>query len=176
MTLEEIAVYSVMMQRAPVNIASTYRRRFVDAFGLETKGLRAFPTFDVLVELDGDTIAEAIGNKRKGPAIASVVRGVAAIGETRLREAPYEEARDALLEVPGIGPFSAAAILLRGLGRMDELPIMDKLEDEAREIYGNAYDARAIEKRYGTQIGYWSFYLKTGVARIREARGLTSAA
>lgn len=176
MTLEEIAVYSVMMQRAPVTIATTYRRRFLDAFGIETKGMRAFPSFDVLVALDGDTISEAIGNRKKGAAIASVVRGVAAIGETRLREAPYEEARDALLEVPGIGPFSAAAILLRGLGRMDELPIMDKFEDDARVIYGDKYDAKAIARRYGDQIGYWSFYLKTGVARLREARELTSAA
>lgn len=176
LTLEEIAVYCVMMQRAPISIATTYRRRFLDAFGIATQGLRAFPSFETLVKLDGATISEAIGNRRKGEAIASVVRGVAAIGETRLREAPYAEARDALLAVPGVGPFSAAAILLRGLGRMDELPIMDRLEDEARVIYGDAFDARAIERRYGDQIGYWSFYLKTGVARLRDGSELTCAA
>jgi DNA-3-methyladenine glycosylase II len=165
-------VYSVMMQRAPIAVASTLRRRFLDSFGLPvTIGgttLRAMPSFATLVELDGADIAEAIGNRRKGEIIASVTRGVAAIGEARLREAPYAEARDALLEVPGIGPFSAAAILLRGLGRMDEVPL-DKFEDTARELYGDAYDASAIAGRYGDQIGYWSFYLKTGVPRMREA-------
>ncbi len=85
------------------------------------------------------------------------------------REAPYEEARDALLAVHGIGPFSAAAILLRGLGRMDELPAMRGFADEAHTLYGSNYDEAAIRTRYGRQIGYWSFYLKTGVARLRPS-------
>ena len=100
--------------------------------------------------------------------ITEVVRGVAAIGETFLREAPYHAARDALLDVPGIGPFSAAAILLRGLGRMNELPSMEHFADDARALYGAAYDAAAIAQRYGAQIGYWSFYVKAGMARRRD--------
>jgi DNA-3-methyladenine glycosylase II len=56
---------------------------------------------------------------------------------------------------------------LRGLGRMDEVPL-DRFEDPARAIYGDGYDVRAIARRYGDQIGYWSFYLKTGVARSQE--------
>jgi DNA-3-methyladenine glycosylase II len=172
LTLEEIAVYCVMMQRAPIAVATTYRRRFLERFGLGDR-VRAFPTFEQLIELDGAEIGEAIGNAPKGQQIANVVRGVAAIGESRLRSAPYAEARDALLEVPGIGPFSAAAILLRGLGRMDETP-MERFEDTARELYGDAYDAPAIARRYGDQIGYWSFYLKTGVPRMQAVR--TSAA
>jgi hypothetical protein len=43
-----------------------------------------------------------------------------------------------------------------------------RCEDEARALYGRAYDAAAIARRYGAQIGYWSFYLKTGVARLRD--------
>src|SRR6185503_1395250 len=55
MTLEEIAVYSVMMQRAPITIATTLRRPFLDRFGLRARhGLRAFPAFAHLVTLDGD--------------------------------------------------------------------------------------------------------------------------
>lgn len=172
LTLEEIAVYSVFMQRTPVQLASVYKRRFLDRFGIpiEVGGttLRAMPELDQLVELDEPAIAAAIGHKRKAAIVIGVVRGVAAIGEAFLRTAPYAAARDALLEIPGIGPFSAAAILLRGLGRMDELPGMRRFEDEARTLYGRAYDATAIARRYGAQIGYWAFYLKTGVARIME--------
>jgi len=170
LTLEEIAVYSVMMQRTPIAAASRMKRRFLEWFGLpvtvSSQTLRAMPEFAALVELEASAIGEAIGHRRKGELIAGVVRGVAEIGEARLREAPYAEARDALLEVPGIGPFSAAAILLRGLGRMDELPAMRGLSDEARVIYGDTYDERAISTRYGRQIGYWAFYLKTGVSRL----------
>ena len=169
LTLEEIAVYCVFMQRTPIKLASLYKRRFVDAFGIpiDVGGtiLRAMPGLDQLIELDEDAIATAIGHARKAAIVTGVLRGVAAIGEHFLRTAPYAAARDALLEVPGIGPFSAAAILLRGLGRMDELPSMQRFEAEARALYGRSYDAAAIAHRYGSQIGYWSFYLKTGMAR-----------
>jgi DNA-3-methyladenine glycosylase II len=164
LTLAEIAVYSVMMQRTPITIASTYKRRFLAAFGLPHGELRAMPELASLGELDAETIATAIGNRRKAETIVNVVRGVAAIGATTLRDAPYETARDALLAIPGIGPFSAAAILLRGLGRMDETPIQ-RFADEARAIYGD-FDPRAIARRYGRHVGYWSFYLKTGVPRL----------
>ena len=177
LTLEEIAVYCVFMQHTPIKLASLYKRRFLDAFGIpiDVGGatLRAMPEIDQLVELDEAHIAEAIGHPRKAAMVAGVVRGVAAIGEHFLRTAPYEAARDALLEVPGIGPFSAAAILLRGLGRMDEPPPVRNFETEARALYGRAYDADAIARRYGKQIGYWSFYVKTGVARLGQ--GLLSA-
>lgn len=175
LTLEEIAVYCVMMQRSPIAVASRLKSRFFERFGIpvEVGGttLRALPSLDVLARLDGATIGAAIGHARKGAQIASVVRGVAALGEPFLREAPYEEARDALLEIPGIGPFSAAAILLRGLGRMDEVPALPGLADDLREVYGPRYDEAAIRRRYGDRIGYWAFYLKTGAARLREERG-----
>jgi len=104
-----------------------------------------------------------------------VMRGVAALGETFLRTVPYATARDALLEIPGVGPFSAAAILLRGLGRMDELPSMDIAEAAARTLYGPAYDPDAIRRRYGQTIGYWSFYVKSGVPQQPALRATAAA-
>lgn len=173
LTLEEIAVYCVLMQRTPIALAATYKRRFLARFGIpiDVGGatLRAMPELDQLVELDAADIAAAIGHARKAARITEVVRGVAAIGEPTLRTAPYAVARDALLAIPGVGPFSAAAILLRGLGRMDELPALRPVEDEARALYGAAYDPAAIARRYGNQIGYWSFYLRTGAGRARRA-------
>jgi DNA-3-methyladenine glycosylase II len=170
LTLEEIAVYCVMMQRNPIARAAAMKRKFLARFGrpvLTADGtvLRAMPEFDELVELDGAAIGAAIGHGPKGHAIAKVVCGVAALGERLLTDAPYAEARDALLAIDGVGPFSAGAILLRGLGRMDELPAMKLFDDAARTLYGSDFDMRAIERRYGSAIGYWSYYLKTGVAR-----------
>ncbi len=172
LTLAEIAVYCVMMQRAPIAMAATLKRRFLERFGLEVRvgdtTLRAFPELDGLVALDPEDISEAIGNRRRGEQIANVVRGVAAIGETILCEAPYTEARDALLRIPGIGPFSAAAILLRGLGRMDDVP-RAVFAGDGPALYGASFDECEIRRRYGRHIGYWSFYLKTGAARMRDA-------
>lgn len=173
LTLEDIAVYCVLMQRTPIGLASLYRRRFLARFGIPVDAggatLRAMPALDQLVELDAGEIAGAIGHAGKARRIVDVVRGVAAIGETALRTAPYAVARDALLAIPGVGPFSAAAILLRGLGRMDELPELRAVADAARAVYGAAYDPAAIARRYGDQIGTWSFYLRTGAGRMRRA-------
>jgi len=168
LTLEEIAIYSVMCQRTPITMAARMKRKLFDRIGIPIDGLRALPSFEYLVTLDGADYGEAIGHARKGEQIAEVVRGVALLGEKFLVDAPYAEARDALLAIRGIGPFSAAMILLRGLGRMDEVPLAQIFEAEARSVYGAAYDEAAIRARYGRQLGYWSFYLKTGSARLAQ--------
>jgi DNA-3-methyladenine glycosylase II len=162
-----------MMQRTPMTMAAAYRRRFVERFGLVGHGgLRAVPELAVVAELTGAEIGEAIGHRGKGEKIEAVVRGVAALGEDFLVTASYEQARDALLEIPHVGPFSAAAILLRGLGRMDELPMMPQFEEQARAVYGRV-DLDEIRRRYGRSIGYWSFYLmvadRAGERRTRAA-------
>ena len=170
-TLGEIAVYSVMMQRAPINVAAALKRKFLAAFGKPVGTLRAFPELAELTALSADDIAAAIGHRPKSERIVDVVRGVHAIGEETLREAPYAEARDALLAINGVGPFSAAAILLRGLGRMDELPWLPAFSELAREHYRRPVDHDTIAKQYGTSIGYWSFYLMTGVPRLAKLDG-----
>ena len=172
LTLEEISVYCVMMQRSPITRASQMKRRFLDRFGVPVevggRTLRAMPELAALAKLDGEEIGQAIRHAPKGQTIANVIRGVAAIGLATLRDAPYAEARDALLSIKGIGPFSAGAILLRGLGRMDEVPSVTMFAEDAAMIYGRAIDETAIARRYGRQIGYWGFYVKTGAARLRE--------
>ena len=169
LTLEEVAIYSVLTQRTPIAMAARMKRRLFERIGRPAQAgattLYALPAFETLVTLDGATYGEAIGHARKGEVIAEVVRGVAKLGEDYLSRAPYAEEKAELLAIPGIGPFSAAMILLRGLGRMDEVPLAQIFEDEARAVYGAAYDEAAIRARYGRQLGYWSFYLKTGAAR-----------
>src|SRR5262245_23585048 len=43
LTLEEIAVYCVMMQRTPIALAARLKRRFVERFGQRIDSLYAFP-------------------------------------------------------------------------------------------------------------------------------------
>lgn len=168
--LEEIAVYCVMMQRTPIRIAASYKSRFLERFGLpvvfEGRTLRAMPSIDALAELEIDAIADAINHRPKAERIAGVVRAVAKLGEDFLTTAPYVEARDALLEIPGIGPFSAVAILLRGLGRAEEVPSLEMFEAAGRQVYGARWNTKTIAAHYGTQIGTWAFYVKTAASRM----------
>jgi DNA-3-methyladenine glycosylase II len=45
--------------------------------------------------------------------------------ESELTSLPDEEARARLMELPGIGPWTADYVLLRGLGRLDVFPSGD---------------------------------------------------
>jgi DNA-3-methyladenine glycosylase II len=176
-TLADSVVYSILMQRTPMTVAASYKRKFLAVLGhpitIDGQPLRVMPDLAELAALDESTIADAIGHRGKAARIATASRAVAEIGEDFLRTAPYEAARDALLEISGIGPFAAAAILLRGLGRMDELPWMPQFERAAEAIYGrlwgSAVGEATITRRYGRHIGYWSFYVMTGVGRRTRA-------
>ena len=74
LSLGEIAVYSVLMQRAPITMAAALKRKFLAAFGyevtVERQVLRAMPELARLAELDGAEIAKAIGHSMKGERIA----------------------------------------------------------------------------------------------------------
>ena len=163
-------VYAILMQRTPMPRAVQLQSRFLARFGLVARAggrdLHAWPELPVVAQIDEADIAAALRHPMKAQRIAGAVRGVLALGETFLREAPYAQARDALKKIDGIGPFSAAAILLRGLGRMDELPTLEWFERDGRAVYGRAWKPEAIAKRYGDQIGYWSYYLKIASPKI----------
>ncbi len=172
-TLADSVVYSILMQRAPMPTAAALKRKFLLAFGhpaaIDDRTLHAMPELDVVATLGEDAIATAIRHRPKAARIAHVAREVAQLGELFLKTAPYASARDALLAIRGIGPFAAAAILLRGLGRMNELPWMPHFERAAQELYGERISAAAITRRYGNHIGYWSFYVKAGLGRRSRA-------
>jgi DNA-3-methyladenine glycosylase II len=172
-TLADSVVYAVMMQRTPMPVAAAFKRKFLAAFGhtVEHDGhtLYAMPELAELAVIPEEDIAAAIRHRGKAARIASVVREAAKIDEDFLRTAPYEQAREALLAISGIGPFAAAAILLRGLGRMDELPWMRQFDDAANALYGKRVGERAIVERYGRHVGYWSFYVMTGLGRREGA-------
>ncbi len=91
---------------------------------------QTFPDWRGLTRASDDEIAEAIRSaglsRQKAPAIRAAVAALLDDGyEERvrwLREAPLEEARAWLQSLPGVGPKTAACVLLFALGR-PALPI-----------------------------------------------------
>jgi DNA-3-methyladenine glycosylase II len=62
----------------------------------------------------------------------------------RLRSMPREAALEALRAIPGIGPWTAEAIRLRGCGIRDELPVNDDITpNAAAALYGREHLDRA---------------------------------
>jgi DNA-3-methyladenine glycosylase II len=98
-----------------------------------------------------------------------MAEGLLDIGEEYLRTAPYDEASKALRTIRGVGEFSASAILLRGLGRMDHVPLeMPSFVDVTSRLYGPGDHSAELRERYGRNLGYWAYYLHSGLFALRE--------
>ncbi len=83
--------------------------------------------------------------------------------EPALLSAPLAEAEALLRTLPRIGPWSAAFILFRGLGRMERLAERSEpILRAARRAYGPRSEQalRDVAASYGAFCGYWALYLR----------------
>src|SRR2546421_1673518 len=170
-SLAEGTVYFTLTQRSTQWYAAARKRRIAAELGprltVDGVGYVAFPEFSVLSTVDFDGFA---GNPARGRRVAEVVAGVAALDEEWLRRAPYPEARDALLHVRGIGTFTAHALLLRALGRPDEVPLeMAQFTGVSRAVYGDDPPG-PVELRdwYGPYVGWWAYLSRTGLGWLNQ--------
>jgi endonuclease-3 len=91
---------------------------------------QTFPTWEALLEAPVEQVAEAIRSaglaKVKAPRLQAVLRAVrerfGTLALDHLAAQPLDEARAALLALPGVGPKSAACVLLFSLG-LPALPV-----------------------------------------------------
>jgi len=167
LTLAEITCYAVIMQRTPIHLAAAQKAKLAHALGPRARfgahELVAFPSFDELARAREEDFAAILRHPEKARRMVAAIDGVASLGEAWLRAAPYDDAFAALTAIRGIGPFSARAILLRGLGRMDQLdPNGPAFARAARAVYGPRWSAADTLDRYAHTIGYWSYYLRVG--------------
>lgn len=174
LTLAEVGVWAVLTQRTPRHVALALKRRIVERFGRSIRhgGLefRAFPELTDLQALTAADWAAVVGNERKARYLANLVDGLLDIGEDYLRTAGYTQADRALRAITGVGEFSASLILLRGLGRMDHVPLsMRAFADAITQVYGPDYDHQRLRSRYGHNLGYWAYYLRAGLGALHGA-------
>lgn len=169
----ECACWAILTQRTPMVQAHQVKRTLTQQFGgtvLTPTGLaQAFPGPEDLADASEAELTALTRNTRKGAALVAVTRAFLGVDEAWLRAGPREEVRAWLLDLHGIGTWSASFILLRGLGRMDEPLFTDpdslltqELSWAAARIYGplsfTALSQHAA--RYGSWQGYWGHYLR----------------
>ncbi|MAE97046.1 MAG: 3-methyladenine DNA glycosylase 2 [Deltaproteobacteria bacterium] len=123
----ETAVRIVLGQQVSVKGATTLAARLIESAGAPAEGAppglsHHFPSPEAVLEAD---VAALAMPRRRADAVKALARAVA---EDELRlgaEADPEELRDALVAVPGIGPWTAEVIALRALGDPDAFPAGD---------------------------------------------------
>jgi DNA-3-methyladenine glycosylase II len=140
--------------------------RLVERFGSSVEhGGRRFHAFPSAAAIAGAHLAalrECGLSARKAHSLRYLARAIETgdLTESKLSTMGTDEALQALRELPGIGPWSAALLLLRGLGRMDVFPPGDvgaaRRLGTLMQLRSEASLHRVIE-RFGEQRGYLYF-------------------
>jgi DNA-3-methyladenine glycosylase II len=161
----ENAVWAVLAQRIPMRVARRMKQAIVERYGdrveMDGRQLWAFPEPSDMGTASEAEIQALLGNERRSRAVAAVAQAFNEVDEDWLRTAPVEEVEQWLLAIHGVGTWSAAFVLFRGLGRIERMPITKMMLGAAREVYGPATTQEEAERhaeRYGEWQGYWTMY------------------
>jgi 3-methyladenine DNA glycosylase/8-oxoguanine DNA glycosylase len=151
--------------------------RLVERFGkhLEHGGCRfdAFPTADAIAEARLAALRECGLSARKAESLRYLARAIESgeLTEARISGMSTDDALRTLTELPGIGPWSAGLVLLRGLGRMDVFPPGDvgaaRRLGALMQLRSQASLERVVE-RFGEQRGYLYFCALGGSLLARD--------
>lgn len=145
----EAATSFVIGQRISMRQAARVKQRLGEQVGdrptVDGHPYSAFPRPERLLELDAIPGISA----QKVTWLHGIARAAldGQLDTERLRALPREAAIAALRELPGIGPWTAEAVWLRGCGIADELPSQDTISPELiAPLYGTApLDRQAFE-------------------------------
>ena len=123
----ELALRAVLGQQVSTSAARTHTRRLVEAYGTRITDVAGglthlFPTVEQLAEIDPAHLAVP---QTRRTSLQAVVAALGA-GEVDLDSgADWQQARQKLMTLPGIGPWTTEIIAMRGLGDPDAFPASD---------------------------------------------------
>jgi AraC family transcriptional regulator of adaptative response / DNA-3-methyladenine glycosylase II len=143
---EELALRVVLGQQVSVKAARTHAKRIVEAYGRPVTdangGLtHVFPAVEQLAEIDPAHLAFPKSRQRS---LISLIRALAEGDVVLDAGCDWNRARDQLLALPGIGPWTAEVIAMRGLGDPDAFPVSDLGVRLAAKQLGLPDDIRAL--------------------------------
>lgn len=164
----EAAAWAVLSQRISMKVAHLMKERLMKEVGdhIKVEGVDyyTFPDASQIKKLSIEKLLNTIKNHRKTEYIVEVAEAFELVDEQFLREGNIEEVKDWLTSIKGIGEWSAHLELIRGLGRMEEIPEHDRwLFKCVQKVYGPKITEEQFKKitdRYGDYKGYWSYYLR----------------
>jgi AraC family transcriptional regulator of adaptative response / DNA-3-methyladenine glycosylase II len=159
---DELAVRAVLGQQVTVAAARTAAARLTAEYGEPLAdpqdGLtHLFPIASRLAELDPESLPMP---RSRGRALIALCRAIAD-GDLRLdRGTDRDDVRRALLEIPGVGPWTADYIALRALGDPDVfLPTDIGIRDALRLLGRDPADAADLAERWRPWRSYAQLHL-----------------
>jgi DNA-3-methyladenine glycosylase II len=168
----ENACWAVLTQRNPMKIAQKTKQVLIEKYGkhVEVHGTVywAFPEPMQIAIADESELLKVIRNDRRTEYLIATARAFSEVEDEFLTSAPDEEVEAWLRNIKGIGEWSATFIMIRGLGRMEYVPLTEtRLFEAASKVYGHGKELsreelKRLAERYGPWQGYWAHYLRVG--------------
>lgn len=166
----ENACWAVLTQRNPMKIAQQTKQALVEKYGssLEVSGsvYWAFPEPMQIAVVDESELLKTIRNDRRTEYLVAAARAFSEADEEFLKTASDEAVEAWLRNIKGIGDWSATFIMVRGLGRMERVPLTEaRLFEAASRVYGHGeelsrVDLKRLADKYGLWQGYWAHYIR----------------
>lgn len=145
----EALVWAVIGQQVNLRFACALRRELIHLCGEHVDGKhRAHPGPASVAAAGSTELVRRRFTRRKAEYLVDVARRVASgdLPLASLEDMPAPEAERRLREAPGIGPWSAQYVLMRGLGFADCVPVGDSQLALALQRYHSLADAPGPEQ------------------------------
>ena len=142
----EALANAVANQQLSLEVGLTLLNRLTESFGMHAvggDGLVAFPSADAVLAASPDALRHLGFSARKASYLHDIAHAVATgtLDERELEQASRAGAQERLLEIRGIGRWSAEYVLLRGLGRLEVYPGDDVgARNALRRFFGLDHD------------------------------------
>ncbi|MBD5634189.1 MAG: DNA-3-methyladenine glycosylase 2 family protein, partial [Candidatus Eremiobacteraeota bacterium] len=184
-TLWEACVNAIVFQAVSLFAATAVLGRTIAALSTpRTYGgatVYPFPSPETLLACDDAPLRAAGLSFAKIAALRAVATALAdgRLDEAMLERLPTPEASAMLCTFRGIGPWTAAVILLRGLGRLDQFPMNDSgVARLVATLGGPEADLAALLEALGDERGMLYYYLLLGrliaAGEVRATPDLTT--
>ena len=177
-TFANVIPFQQLSLEAGMAVVAHLVRRFGKALELDGRRYFAFPRAEAVADARTSSLRRTGMSRHKSEALRAAARAIASGTLTAdcIAELPSSQAIERLRELPGIGPWSAALILLRGFRRLDVFPPTDTGAESSLMALMRLRSAAALGRvveRFGDRRGYLYFY---GLASRLLAAGLIHAA
>lgn len=163
----EALVWAILGQQINIAFAARLKRVLIEAYGerleLDGRDYWLFPPRERLADVTPEELRPFQVSRQKAIYIRELARSPLDLGA--LRRLPDDEVIARLVQLKGIGQWTAEYLLLRGFGRTDAIPAGDM---GLRQIVGRLYDldrnaseaeVRALARSWAPWRGYAGFYL-----------------
>ena len=164
-SLHETFASVLLFQQVSLASALATLRRLVVALSppIEVAGvaLRPFPSAEAIAACSEAELRAFGMSGAKARALGAAARAVAsgALSEAELEGLPSDALEARLIGLAGVGPWTAALVMLRGLGRLDRFPPGDVAADRLLRELGSAGSGKALLSALGDRRGMLYYLL-----------------